>query len=203
MIPVVVMEENQQLPNSNIYYMIGENGQFIRKKIGLIDCVVPVSKISVLQKIKPYAKLNIPKISEEVFAKVVSFFREVYNLYRSESIVLLYYNENAKSKYLIHVPFQKVKGSSIDYLRANTIKDYTLVCSIHSHSDFGAFHSGTDTNDEKDFDGLHITVGNLADQMVSIVSSIAINGFRVTTDPIDYIEGIDIAPEEDEDSGPF
>lgn len=32
---------------------------------------------------------------------------------------------------------------------------------IHSHCNFNAFHSGVDDADEKEFDGLHITIGNV------------------------------------------
>lgn len=38
---------------------------------------------------------------------------------------------------------------------------YRIYGTIHSHCDFGAFHSGTDDADEIDFDGLHITIGNV------------------------------------------
>ena len=200
MFPVIIMDEDKQLPDDNIYYMVGENGLFIRKNLGLIDCVVPVKKISTLRKVEPYAKINIPKIPEKIFAKVVSFFREVYQEYRSEAISLLYYNENSiESKYMIHIPYQKVNGASLSYLRANTMENYNLVCSIHSHSNFGAFHSGTDTDDEKDFDGLHITVGNLENKFVTIATSIAVNGYRVVVNPLNYIQGIDICQGQEED----
>lgn len=39
--------------------------------------------------------------------------------------------------------------------------NYSLFGTIHSHAAVGAFHSGTDDNDEKKFDGLHITIGNV------------------------------------------
>jgi hypothetical protein len=38
---------------------------------------------------------------------------------------------------------------------------YKLFGTIHSHANAGAFHSGTDDKDEKQFDGLHITIGNV------------------------------------------
>lgn len=36
---------------------------------------------------------------------------------------------------------------------------FAVFGTIHSHCDFGAFHSGTDDEDEADFEGLHITIG--------------------------------------------
>lgn len=38
---------------------------------------------------------------------------------------------------------------------------YVIYGTIHSHCNFGAFHSGVDDNDEIQFDGLHITIGNV------------------------------------------
>lgn len=202
MFPVVVMHEGTELPEDTVYYAIGENGIFLRKKMGLIDCMVPVKKISILKKLEPYAEMNVTKIPDEDFAKVVAFFREVYQEYRSEAIVLLYYNEQ-KESFAVHVPYQKVNGLSLEYLRANTMKGHNLICSIHSHAGISAFHSGTDKDDERAFDGLHITVGNVNDQLVSIEASIAINGYRVSVDPMDYIDGIDIGDDDDEFEEPF
>jgi len=38
---------------------------------------------------------------------------------------------------------------------------YTVYGTIHSHCDFAAFHSGVDDADETNFDGIHITIGNV------------------------------------------
>lgn len=38
---------------------------------------------------------------------------------------------------------------------------YQIAGTIHSHCNFGAFHSGVDDRDELGFDGLHITIGNV------------------------------------------
>ena len=38
---------------------------------------------------------------------------------------------------------------------------YKQFGTIHSHCDFGAYHSGTDDADEYGFDGLHVTVGHV------------------------------------------
>lgn len=41
---------------------------------------------------------------------------------------------------------------------------WALYGTIHSHCDFSAFHSRVDDADEKFFDGLHITIGNVDDK---------------------------------------
>lgn len=38
---------------------------------------------------------------------------------------------------------------------------FRIIGTIHSHGNMNAFHSGTDDNDEYNFDGLHITIGKV------------------------------------------
>lgn len=42
-----------------------------------------------------------------------------------------------------------------------TNQGFAIIGTIHSHCNFGAFHSGTDNHDEMNFDGLHITIGKV------------------------------------------
>ncbi len=190
MFKVIMIDGTEKLPDDNIYYMITKNGPYMRKKLGFIDCVVPVKTISILKDITPYATMSIPKIPADIFAQITAFFRNVYDEYQAESMVLMFLNTKT-NKYYVHVPYQKVSAGGINYHRGFVLEDHIMVCSIHSHANFGAFHSGTDHDDERSFDGLHITIGKLGDKFVEIVSSIMVNGTRFKVDPIDYIEGID------------
>jgi len=187
MFKVIVNDDNIELPDDDIFYVVGKNGQFIRKNMGLIDALVPVKSISILNNVKPYVRMKIPKIPSKVFTRVVSFFKNVYRLHHSEAVVMLYLETDSK-KYYIHVPPQKVSGASVEYERNVSFPGKTLVGTIHSHSNFGAFHSGTDKDDEKGFDGIHITVGNLGEDMYhSVACSLVSNGFRVKVEPEDYV----------------
>lgn len=196
--PVVMADENFKELDDPIYYIITKNGPMLRKKLDFIDAIIPVKNISILKDVTPKAKINIPKIPEELFCKIVSFFREVYDQYQAEAIVLLYYNKE-KSEYFLHIPQQKVTRMSLEYHRGSVFDGYNLVCSIHSHGSLSAFHSGTDTGDEESFDGLHITVGSVEDKDIQIASSIMVNGTRVKTDPIDNIEGITVVKDEEDE----
>jgi len=187
----VFVNDGSEMPSDDIFYIIAKDGIFLKKKIGIVESIAPVDKISILEKIEPFAKLYINKIPINVFGKVVAFFREVYNKYKSESVILLYYNQT-KKKYIIHVPEQEVSSASIDY--KNEIvnyRDYNLIGTIHSHANFGAFHSSTDSFDEKHFDGIHITIGNVNNEEVSISSSLVVNGERFKVEPEEYIEKIE------------
>jgi hypothetical protein len=191
MFKIIHLDGTQKIPDDDICYILAKSGMYLKKKVGLIESLTPVKNISILEDIQPYAKMNIPRIPGEDFGKIMSFFKKVYEEYRSEAIVLLYYNSK-KESYKIYVPHQKVNGASVDYVKSVSIKNHIQVGTIHSHANFSAFHSGTDDNDEKHFDGIHITVGDNLDDFPSISASIVVNGMRFPGNPIDYITKMEI-----------
>ncbi len=191
MFNVYVYNEGEELPKDDICYLIAKDGILLKKKVGLIESLSKVDKISILGDLKPYAKLNIEKIPGSVFAKIYSFFKEVYKEYYSECVALLYYNLETK-KYKTYIPKQEVSGASLDYVKDKTFKNHVLMCSIHSHGSMSAFHSGTDSDDEKNFDGLHITLGKMNHDVMDISASIVTNGSRFMVNPLDYIENLDL-----------
>lgn len=66
--------------------------------------------------------------------------------------------KNNKEAYDLH-------KSSLEYYSKLLDEGYVVAGTVHSHSNFSAFHSSVDDNDEMGFDGLHITVGNLNTQL--------------------------------------
>ena len=191
MFNVYLYEQGKSLPEDDICYLIGKQGVFIKKKLGLIESLTPVNQISVLDDVTPYAKLSIPKIPAKLFVKILQFFRDVYHVHRSECAGLIFYREKDHD-FRFYAPEQKVSYASVEYVRGHVIPDYLCIGSIHSHSGFSAFHSGIDKSDEEHFDGIHFTSGYLDKEISDIVGSIAINGHRVPIDCKDYVEGLDI-----------
>jgi len=194
--PVVVYDGSEEckkiIEENNICYIINGNGIYLKKKLGFIQSIVPVEKIPFLEKMETSVNVNIPKIPTKITKKAFNFLKSIYEKYKTESVILLYLNINTL-EYSLDVPDQEVSSASVKY-EGRTEKDdddnLVLIGSIHSHSDFGAFHSGTDVNDEKYFDGIHITVGNLNKEEVSVVCSLVSNNIRIKKNPEDYIEGI-------------
>ena len=191
MFKVFINDGSSEMPEDDIFYIIAKGGIYLKKKVGIMESIAPVDKISVLNDVEPNASLNIRKIPSEKIAKVVEFFKEIYELHKSEAVVLLHYNQQ-KKRYILQVPPQEVAYAGIDYVKNITYKGYDLIGSIHSHANFSAFHSGIDHIDEKHFDGLHITIGDVADDFLSFSSSIMSNGVRFTVSPGEYAEGIQL-----------
>jgi len=184
-----VNDGNEKLPDDDICYIVGKSGVFLKKKLGLMESICKVDIISTLKDIKPSAILHIPKIPGQCFAKVVDFFRQVYSKFSGESIILLFYNED-KKLFKLDCPKQEVTGGSLHYTVKN-IKGYNLIGTIHSHGSMSAFHSGTDDADERNFDGIHITIGKVNDNNTFQIScSIVSNGTRIMYEPEEYINGI-------------
>lgn len=189
-IGIYIYNKEDGIPKEDTCYIIGKKGAYLKKTLDLISSLTPVDKISVLDDVPTYAEIRIPKIPVRMIANILGFFKAVYQKFKSESVVLLYYNKKKKS-YKVFVPKQTVSYSGIDYKTDSTVPDHLLVGSIHSHADFSAFHSGVDKGDEAKFDGLHLTIGKVNSEFFEICGSIAINGMRVPIEPEDYVIGLE------------
>lgn len=187
MFPVHVNDGTTDIPNDDICYIVAKEGVFLKKKVGIMESIAPVDNISILESVDSMARMNIKKIPGGQFARVIAFFRAVYAEYYGEAIVLLFYDEE-KRVYKIVPPHQKVTAAACDYNKGITIDSMQMIGTIHSHANMSAFHSGTDDSDEEHFDGLHITIGNMKDEDVSITASIVANGHRFVINPEDYVE---------------
>lgn len=202
MFDVIIYQEGMTLPTEGTFYVVAGDGTWLHKDTGICKCFVPVQSVSFLDDLKgeSSAEVLLPKIPFEHVWKIKEFFRRVVEVHRSEAEVTLYYNSET-GDYKIHVPTQEVSYGGVKYKRMGIkhlpeFQGYNEVGTIHSHCDFGAFHSGTDIGDEKDFDGLHITFGHNNLDEFSISASIVVTRFRTEVDPLGRLEGIERAGEE-------
>lgn len=196
MFKVHVNDGQVEMPKDDVFYIVAKEGVFLKKKLGIMESIAPVDNISILDSVSTMAKLHIRRIPGKTFGKVINFFKAVYAEHRSESIVLLFYSEE-KKRYKIFPPRQKVTAASLDYNRGITVDGMSMIGTIHSHGGMSAFHSGTDDDDEKSFDGLHITIGDVDDVDVSISASIIANGYRFMVDPNTYITNLNLVKDVD------
>jgi len=191
MLPIYIFDGKTVLPETGTFYVIAKGGIYLHKDTGLINALVKIDGISPLEEIKVHAKFKLPHLPSELIVQALLFFRSVYQKHRAEAMVLLYFSES-KQQFSIDAPSQEVSHSGIKYIpNTDYIKDNVkLVGTIHSHADFSAFHSGTDVHDEKDFDGIHITIGNVDKPYFSISSTTAVNSNRFVQESEELIDGL-------------
>ncbi len=142
--------------------------------------------------------MHIRKIPATKAQQVINFFKAVYKEHSAEAIVLLFYNQETEQHEII-VPVQEVSGGAAEYDKGIIVEGYNMIGTIHSHASMSAFHSGVDDDDEKSFDGLHITFGNMKDDDISVSASIVANGYRVMVSPLEYINKMIMTVDIDED----
>lgn len=123
--------------------------------------------------------------------------------------------DHSECGFVVACPKQKVTGASVNYGEEHTgerisdiVKEiraadpmveecgddyshqYMHVCSIHSHPDFNAYHSGVDDRDEFVWDGLHLTIGGVMKEDFEISASLTLQGSRFMLDPLDCVGGV-------------
>ena len=181
--------------NEKYYYLLGEDGIFMHKTTHFYAVTIKVDTIGGLGKIKEQLVLseNFKMIPWEIIKEALDFFRAVYAKHKSEGIVLLGFNKETNAWFLIPVE-QEVEGAHVDY-KINGSKG--AVGTIHSHPSFGAFYSATDDHDDKQFDGIHIVLGQITDEIPKIEASAVVNGNRFEFKPEQLIANIPKSPKAD------
>lgn len=200
--PVHIYHENMELPKEGTYFVVAGNGIWMHKHTGICRCFVPVKNISCLDDLKAEAELQVelPRLPAQFVWQIKEFFRQVVDKYHAESGISLFYSK-VDDKFQIDVPEQKVSHGGVKYIRSAMThlegsENYLRVGTIHSHCDFGAFHSGTDVGDEKDFDGLHVTFGHNDRDDFTISASFVVNASRVTVDPLTVLDGVSLSDQQ-------
>ena len=51
MFQVVINDGQTEMPDDDVYYIVGKEGIYLKKKIGVMDSIAPVSQISTLQSV--------------------------------------------------------------------------------------------------------------------------------------------------------
>lgn len=195
--PVYLYEHGFELPKSGTYYLVTQTGIFLHKETKAGAALVKVDGIPWLQEPTIEFRLKLPKVPGRIIGQALTFFRKVWDLHKSEAYVTLLFSAKT-NQYKLWCPVQTVSGASVNYDRTDqpsfedrTVNDWQMCGTIHSHCNFSAYHSGTDTHDESTFDGVHITLGHVDRNQFSIAASVAINDQRETLDPENCCEGIE------------
>jgi hypothetical protein len=145
-------------------------------KGGLLSGMLPTQTVETLAELPPVA-WNGKLMPWTMWCQVISFFREVYRVHKSEAVVRLYYAQ--KEGWSLGVFPQTVNGAAADEIKddpdiktCNKEVRGVQLGTIHSHSSMAAFQSGKDLSDEQAVDGLHITVGKFDEATLDIHSRV-------------------------------
>lgn len=189
--PVYLNSHNFVPPKKGSYYLLSKDGIYFRQECTLGSAFVKVKEVPHLALAPTDVQINVPKVDGLTIAKAFAFFRKVFHEHRSESYLTLIFNQELQ-KYDLWCPKQTVSYSSVNYDRGDmtTEPGWIRIGTIHSHCDFSAFHSGTDTSDEASFDGIHITLGHVNRSEFSMVSSVVFSDNRRQSDPLEIVDGV-------------
>ena len=176
--PLDVITTHDDLPEPVVpYYVPTSDGWFIHKDTTFGKVLVKVpNHPQHLPKVEPKMTLNGVKFPSWLVAQAHSFFRYIYDLHKTEAAVVVTYNQSTKD-WKLFIPEQYTTHGAVhqkhdpNHLRPG----YSAVGTIHSHCNFGAFHSGTDTHDADEFDGLHITLGHVDQDVPEYALMLAFN----------------------------
>lgn len=171
------------LASSDLRWIAAKQGFYLQRQTLLGQVVIPTAKsdLPAFPNENGFLKYTFDKLPAPIIAKAYDFFARTFKDHHSEAEVLLTYNPTVTEDPLrIFVPAQEVSAASVHsaFNPEHLARGWQVIGSIHSHCDFSAFHSGTDTSDANDFDGLHITIGHVNSNNPSFDVMVMINKVR-------------------------
>lgn len=194
--------ESMPRPDEAEYYLLTRNGTFFCRNHRFFQSDVPAGQLP--RWLAPHwagCVPRFPKLGVAAFEYIVGFFYRIYQIHRSEAIVLVYWDAPRK-RYRIVVPPQiaTVWESSLGFRTALDVKygvptapppGSLLVASIHSHADGAAYSSWTDQQDELHRDGIHVVCGGIDRDPPELHLELAVDGHRFSLQPEDFFRGYD------------
>lgn len=131
------------------------------------------------------------RINLDVWAQVMAFFEWSYKEFKSETQVRLYYNRTTQkwaSWAYPQCPDGMTTKEAEDHpdlprQRAQFPEPWMLLGTIHHHCSMSAFQSGTDSHNEQNQEGIHITVGGIGSAEYSLHSRLIVRNFQFNSVP--------------------
>jgi hypothetical protein len=133
-----------------------------------------------------------PPISVDVWKQMLAFFQWTYDTTHSESQVRLFVNTKTRVWAAWAFPQEARTGMTARELdtpekakQRSQFADsegWIYFGTVHHHCSCSAFQSGTDMANERDQDGLHITIGNMASNRYDLHARFYLGGFGFEPD---------------------
>ncbi len=192
--PILIKDGETAEPDDSLYYVVSASGVFqVRNTPGYRAVTRASGDIPGLHSEHEHLDLRCPPVPEDLVDEVLAFFRDVYQRYGGESIVILFYRPDTR-EFRVRAPEQTISryrgwdGSwrvvqHLDYEHVSRPAGFLRFGSIHSHPASAAYASYTDCADEQFEDGLHIVVGDLDLAQQSRSAAFVANGVRFDLEP--------------------
>lgn len=183
--------ETALLPDPEVpYFVPTARGWFVHKLTTFGKVFVPTN---VPTHLPTLTKAFTPtlKVPGRLVGQAHSFFRVVFASWGTESAVLITRNHTT-GEWRLFIPEQYVSRGGVQqrFNPEHIAPGWDVVGSIHSHCNFGAFHSGTDTHDADDFDGFHMTIGHVDRDTPEYATMFAFNKQHFE---VRFEDGVDVA----------
>jgi len=160
----VIGTHDMEIPNSDLPFYVATKKGWIVTTPTLFGQAHTLTKEhpSSLPELKEEFILNDFLMPVHMLTQFHDFARQNWELNKAECSAYLTFND-ATEVWRLFIPEQYVSHTSVNHkLDVGQIRDgFRAVGTIHSHCDFGAFHSGTDKHDMGKMPGLHITIGHV------------------------------------------
>lgn len=171
-------------PDNGPYLVATKHGYFVHRNFRFGRVLVPTTDAPLTPEARPTLWHDIDPIPHQLIGQAYSFFRSIYSKRKSEAMVDITWSE--ERGYRLFVPPQTATGGGVNAKRNPEHYVGQIVGTIHSHCNFNAFHSGTDTHDADGHDGLHITIGDVMkpEPSIAIMISVAKARWPFTLDEI-------------------
>lgn len=186
-------------PSDPEFYWLARDGAFLCRNHPFFTSDVPTRRpIRALAAHEPRCVVRYPKVKASTLEFIVGFFGRVYQLHRSESVVLLLWDLEAQ-RYKVLVPEQEAgvwesyggtrSPDDVRYTVPLLPPRHLLVGDIHCHGNMAAFASSTDRADERYRDGVHVIVGHVESEPPEFHLELAIDGSRFGLEMGQVFEG--------------
>lgn len=185
-------------PGDAEFFLLTRYGTFLCRNHPFFASDVPTSRpVRALAAHRPEVVVRYPLVKASTLETIVGFFSRVYDLHRSEAVVLLVW-DLAQQRYRLVVPPQEAtvwrSGRSrspqdVRYRVPVLPPGQLLVGDIHSHGNMGAYTSWTDAADERHRDGVHAVVGLIDQEPPELHVELAVDGQRFALKNEQLFEG--------------
>jgi hypothetical protein len=202
--PVILRTSPDARHDARLYYEVAANGVFQVKETATYRAVTRVDGVPGLQPGEQRLEIRFAPLPAALLEDVLAFFREVYERFDGEAIVILFHHPHT-GEYRVAVPLQRIPGYydgngrwraylELDYAEASRPGGFLRFGTIHSHAELAAYASATDCEDERFQDGLHVVYGHLHRQEPSRAAAFVAGGVRFALEPEQALERCEVPP---------